>query len=1286
VPEPEILTGIEIHSSSKPMKNHPCVSRSALLATALVFGPVILSSSASAQSVWAGNTDTNLSTPGNWDVLPLSGDSWTFNAAGSAGLTLANNLTASTAFEVAGISFTNTSGAYVIDSAHTGSFSLTGNMVNASASSVTIGSAVAVSGTRQVNLNGSGNVLLTGNLSGNGSLTQTAGGTGAKSITFSGDNSSFTGTFTQTNDGNNRTAFSVATAGSASAVWDLRRDVAGGIALNFGLGTIHFGSLAGGAQIRNNGAGTTTVSVGALNTSTTFSGGFRSNTGTTNIALTKVGSGTLTLSGSNLHTAATTVQGGSLDVTGTIPNSAITVNSTGTLKVSDGRTINALAVTAGGMLDTGGNLTVTNATSATGANATIDLVNGVATSMLTVQGAAGLTLGGATGADTAKLNVEVGGVTCDSLNVSNGLMVDAGGVSITVTSLGIQANQTYTLATFASGSGAGFATGSGSTVGAITLGNPSLAFGVSGSLEVTANSILLHTSGATPPAAAYWSGSKGSNWSDNTAGQGNFTTTAAGGTFIGTNPGASTQVFFSNNSATNLSNTLGGNFDVLGLTYRGSSAAVTTSGSHLLALQSGGIIVESGNGGATLAMSSLQVAADQTWSNNSSNPLRITASTVTGPNSILTLSGSGAIHLGGSSFSVGTLALSASLDVKGTPVSASFLDSAGSITNTGAADATVTVQATAPATLSGIISDSGPGALVAISKTGADTLLLTGANTYGGGTNASGGILQAGNDSAFGTGQLTISSATATLDLNGKMIANELFNAGATGCVITNSSSSAAAVTTGFNSAGAAGYVISDFKVNGTGDIVWTGSLRRTNTIGVFTKEGANQLTLGGAGVISGMSLVVNEGTVFLSKAATSIQDLTINGGTLKMDPVNQVATANIWSGVVGNTVVMNGGTWDLNDSGTNGVNNRFKRISGTGGTITNNGAGDSRLVLAARDVGGVPSVSWAGNIQDGTGKVALSIVNGGSAGQVMIFTGAHSYSGDTTIQQNVMRAGAANVLSPSSHFVIDGSPGSTLDLNGFNNTIGSLAGGSAVLLGAGTLTTNAKDNADTIFQGVISGTGGLIKQGTGTLMLNGTNTYSGDTVVNAGTLAVDGDSLLDAGKLVIEAGAVIDVIGTEVVGSLFFGGAPQASGTWGASGSGATNIDDTRFSGAGMIHVGAVAGYENWADANAGGQTADQDFDGDGVDNGIEYFMNSTAGFTANPGVDGGVVTWPNGGNIASSAYGTQFVIKTSTNLNSWEPVLVTDPRLGNTAGSVSYTLPTGAGKIFVRLEVTPE
>jgi uncharacterized protein YaiE (UPF0345 family) len=112
---------------------------------------------------------------------------------------------------------------------------------------------------------------------------------------------------------------------------------------------------------------------------------------------------------------------------------------------------------------------------------------------------------------------------------------------------------------------------------------------------------------------------------------------------------------------------------------------------------------------------------------------------------------------------------------------------------------------------------------------------------------------------------------------------------------------------------------------------------------------------------------------------------------------------------------------------------------------------------------------------------------------------------------------------------------------------------------------------------------------------------------------------------------------------------------------------------------------FETWAQTNSGGQTANLDWDNDGVSNGVEFFMNSEAGFTANPGLVGNTVTWPNGGNIPSSEYGSEFVVQTSTDLVNWTDVPGTgDANLANTSGSVSYTV-TGSGKQFVRLKVTP-
>ena len=82
---------------------------------------------------------------------------------------------------------------------------------------------------------------------------------------------------------------------------------------------------------------------------------------------------------------------------------------------------------------------------------------------------------------------------------------------------------------------------------------------------------------------------------------------------------------------------------------------------------------------------------------------------------------------------------------------------------------------------------------------------------------------------------------------------------------------------------------------------------------------------------------------------------------------------------------------------------------------------------------------------------------------------------------------------------------------------------------------------------------------------------------------------------------------------------------------------------------------------------------------------MNEDGISPSSPGIIGTTVTWTNGGNIPSTAYGTQFVIMTSTDLVNWTPVAANDPQLANTAGSVSYTLPPGAGRLFVRLVVTP-
>jgi hypothetical protein len=184
--------------------------------------------------------------------------------------------------------------------------------------------------------------------------------------------------------------------------------------------------------------------------------------------------------------------------------------------------------------------------------------------------------------------------------------------------------------------------------------------------------------------------------------------------------------------------------------------------------------------------------------------------------------------------------------------------------------------------------------------------------------------------------------------------------------------------------------------------------------------------------------------------------------------------------------------------------------------------------------------------------------------------------------------------------------------------------------------------------------------------------------LTGASTTVGDSWNIIDHATLAME-----NYGGTLAVNSTL-GSFTNSSGNWSIVENGVTY----QFSqSTGVLSVVPTGGYSNWATTNAGGQTAELDFDSDGVDNGIEYFMNSAAGFTVNPNIVGGVITWPNGGNIPASAYGTEFKMQTSSDLATWSDVSVGSltTNTSGPGGSLTYTLPTGSGKLFVRLVVMP-
>jgi autotransporter-associated beta strand protein len=101
---------------------------------------------------------------------------------------------------------------------------------------------------------------------------------------------------------------------------------------------------------------------------------------------------------------------------------------------------------------------------------------------------------------------------------------------------------------------------------------------------------------------------------------------------------------------------------------------------------------------------------------------------------------------------------------------------------------------------------------------------------------------------------------------------------------------------------------------------------------------------------------------------------------------------------------------------------------------------------------------------------------------------------------------------------------GATLDLNGTNQTVASLAGpaGAAVTLGAGNLTFNTAGASK--FGGIISGTGGVVMNGPGTQTLGGSDTYAGSTAVNSGTLnlGLNSTGVRTTAGIAVAAGAAL--------------------------------------------------------------------------------------------------------------------------------------------------------------------
>jgi len=158
----------------------------------------------------------------------------------------------------------------------------------------------------------------------------------------------------------------------------------------------------------------------------------------------------------------------------------------------------------------------------------------------------------------------------------------------------------------------------------------------------------------------------------------------------------------------------------------------------------------------------------------------------------------------------------------------------------------------------------------------------------------------------------------------------------------------------------------------------------------------------------------------------------------------------------------------------------------------------------------------------------------------------------DFVMTLNDLSAGTIN-LTANSGTVAEVSGTATVNISGANVTIAEVSGGTVNVDGAGATiesynggTIAVGDGLAVTIQdgtspGVISGDGGLIKDSSGVLTLDGVNTYAGSTTVNAGILVIGADgSIGSSSEIIVASGAALDL---SAVGGLTVGAGNSIAG-----------------------------------------------------------------------------------------------------------------------------------------------
>ncbi|EMK0646491.1 autotransporter-associated beta strand repeat-containing protein [Salmonella enterica] len=322
---------------------------------------------------------------------------------------------------------------------------------------------------------------------------------------------------------------------------------------------------------------------------------------------------------------------------------------------------------------------------------------------------------------------------------------------------------------------------------------------------------------------------------------------------------------------------------------------------------------------------------------------------------------------------------------------------------------------------------SGSGQVV---KSGDETLTLSGANSYTGGTTISGGTLVASNVEALGTGDIT---DNATLEMNtGGDFAN---NIGGTGSVVKSGDKtltlSGANSYTGGTTISGGTLVASNVEALGSGDVTDNATLE-LNTGGDFANN------------IGGTGSVVKSGdkTLTLSGTNSYTGGTTISGGTLVANNVEALGTGDVTDNA---TLELNtGGDFDNAISGSGQVVKSGDKTLTLSGANSYNGAttisGGTLIATHVNALGTGAIDNRASLLLDASGQLTVTDLTTESGGNTEIGAGSTlqattlTQKSDSTLTINLN----SNTVDPVIHAASQVSLAGTLDITGVGDVLDS--------------------------------------------------------------------------------------------------------------------------------------------------------------------------------------------------------------------------------------------------------